>query len=66
LFHMQEKLVNIQREYEDVQKSSSTEKEELFEEHIKKMEAEREQIEIEHQEEIDGLHEIIASLSGKS
>lgn len=65
LFHMQEDLLNLQRESEERKITEKSEVESVLEQHIKKMEEERRQLESEHQQEIDDLHEIIASLSKK-
>lgn len=67
LFHMQENLLTAQRDLEEMRKGDKTVTEELIEGTIERMERERRELEESHQQEIDALHDIIASLSvGKS
>lgn len=65
LFHMQERLFNLQREVDEHKNVERSEEGDFLAKHIKTMEEERKQMEIEHQKEIEDLHEIIASLSKK-
>jgi chromosome segregation ATPase len=66
LFHMQEKLLTAQRETEEARKSDHSDTEQLLEQSVEKMEGDRTQLEKNHQQEIDDLHEIIASLSASN
>ncbi len=66
LFHMQEKLLTSQRETEEARKADKSDTEELLEQSVAKMERERKELEGNHQQEIDDLHDIIASLSTSS
>lgn len=63
LFRMQENLLLAQRELEEARKSDRCDSQQLLEETIAKMEMERKELEKTHQQEVDDLHEIIASLS---
>lgn len=65
LFHMQEKLLILQRESEDRPASDRSEVERLLEKQIGKMERERKQLLSEHQEEVTALQEIIDALSSR-
>lgn len=63
LFHMQEKLLSSQRDLEEARKADKSISEALVEGAVEKMERERRELEENHQQEIDALHDIIASLS---
>jgi len=65
IFRMQEKLVNTQREYEELKKAEKLEIEASLQEQIRKMDEERSKTEEEYKLEITSLHDIIATLSAK-
>lgn len=65
LFHMQEKLLMLQREAEEKPANDRSEMERLLEKQIAKMEKEKRDLLTEHQEEVNALQEIIDALSNR-
>lgn len=62
LFQTQEHLLNVQKELDEMKLYQVTEVEEALQRHLVKMESEREEDDVHHQEEIDSLQEMVASL----